>query len=139
MNITLLYTFPQWLVFAGLFMVIYGWVENKKPFRLIGISLFVVLGIFSAVVVFGDHLAAGQYLTPEEVASEMIDGEILNEVPMEARILPAYLLFLVSSALAIPSFLLDLKDKKYRQLLAVITGFIALAGFFIIVGALRAV
>ncbi len=139
MNITLLYTFPQWLVFAGLFMVIYGWVENKKPFRLIGISLFVVLGIFSAVVVFGDHLAAGQYLTPEEVAAELIDGEILNEVPMEARILPAYLSFLLASVLAIPAFFLDLKDKKFRKLLTVLTGAIALIGFFIIVGALRGV
>lgn len=139
MNQVFLYTFPQWIVFAGLFMVIYGWVENKKIFRLIGISIFVILGIFAAVVLFGDYLAAGKYLSPEEVVAEEIDGDILNEVPIEAKLLPAYWSFLVSSILAIPTFFLDWKQKKFKQLFTVIMALVALLGFFIIVGALRSV
>ena len=139
MNQVFLYTFPQWIVFAGLFMIIYGWVENKKAFRLTGIAIFIVLGIFAAVVIFGDYLAAGKFLSPEEVVAEEIDGEILNEVPMEAKLLPAYWSFLLASIIAIPAFILDLKQKKFVQLVSIIMGLVALLGFFIIVGALRSV
>ena len=95
MNITFLYTFPQWFVFAALFMVIYGWVENKKAFRLIGISIFIVLGIFSIIVLVGDYLAAGEYLSLEEITAEELDDEILNEIPIEAKLLPGYLSFII--------------------------------------------
>lgn len=139
MNQVFLYTFPQWIVFAGLFMIIYGWVENKKVFRLIGIAIFIALGIFAAVVVFGDYLAAGHYLSPEEVAAQELDGETLNEIPIEAKLMPAYWSFLLASILAIPAFLLDLKERKYVKVLTVIMALVALLGFFVIVGALRAV
>ena len=139
MSQAFLYTFPQWIVFAALFMVVYGWVENKKVFRLIGEVLFILLGIFAAVVIFGDYLAAGNYLTPEEIAAEQINDEILNEVPMEARLLPAYLSFLVAGILAIPTSLLIWKQHKRANWLIVITALVALLGFFIVVGALKAV
>ena len=130
MSQAFLYTFPQWIVFAALFMVVYGWVENKKVFRLIGEVLFILLGIFAAVVIFGDYLAAGNYLTPEEIAAEQINDEILNEVPMEARLLPAYLSFLVAGILAIPTSLLIWKQHKRANWLIVITALVALLGFF---------
>ncbi len=139
MNQVFLYTFPQWIVFAGLFMIIYGWVENKKSFRLIGIGIFIALGIFAAVVLLGDFLAAGKFLSPEEVIAEEIDGEILNEVPIEAKLLPAYWSFLVAAVLAIPTFLLDLKQKKFAKVAIVITSLLALLGFFVIVGAIRTI
>lgn len=139
MNQVFLYTFPQWIIFAGLFMIIYGWVENKKTFRLVGIAIFIALGIFAAIVLLGDYLSAGKYLSPEEIVSEEIDGEILNEVPIEAKLLPAYWSFLLSSIIAIPAFVLDLKQKKFVQLVTIIMGLVALLGFFIIVGAIRSV
>jgi hypothetical protein len=137
MNQVFLYTFPQWIVFAGLFMVVYGWVESKKVFRMTGNGIFILLGIFALVVIFGDYLAAGKFLSPEEVVSEQIDNEILNEIPLEAKLLPAYWSFLVASIFAVLALLLDWKDKKYARLIMVLTGLIALSGFFFIVGALR--
>ena len=137
MNQVFLYTFPQWIVFAGLFMVVYGWVENKKAFRMTGNGIFILLGIFALVVIFGDYLAAGKFLSPDEVVAEQIDNEILNEIPLEAKLLPAYLSFLLASVFAIPALLLDWKNKKYARLSMVLMGLIALSGFFIIVGALK--
>ncbi|MCY1722514.1 hypothetical protein OU798_19345 [Prolixibacteraceae bacterium Z1-6] len=139
MTDTFLYTFPQWFVFAGLFMIIYGWIESKKAFRLIGISIFIVLGIYSLVVLLGDYLAIGNYLTPEEVVSEEIDNEILNEVPFQAKLVPAYLCFLIASVLAIPSLILDWKNKKHARILIVIFSLVALMGFFIVVGTVRSI
>jgi len=139
MSQVFLYTFPQWIVFAALFVVIYGWVEHKKAFRLTGEALFILLGIFAVVVILGDYLAAGNYLTPEEIAAEELNDEILNEAPIEAQLLPAYWAFLVAGILAIPSLLLEWKNHKRANLLVVVTALVALLGFFIVVGALRTV
>lgn len=138
MTTTFLYTIPQWFVFAALFMVIYGWVERKKPFRLIGISFFTLLGFFALFVLLGDYLDVGDYLSPAEIAAEELDDEVLNEIPMEAKVLPAYLCFVLSGLFAVPTFLLDWKEKKHAKLFIVLTALAALAGFFVIVGALRA-
>ena len=137
MNDTLLYTFPQWFVFAALFMIIYGWVEHKKAFRLIGLCIFLLLGVFSAIIIFGDYLAMGDYLSPAEVAAEEIDDKVLNEIPIEAQLLPGYWSFIIASVLAIPALLFDWTDKKRSKLLIVLTSLAALAGFFIIVGTIR--
>jgi hypothetical protein len=132
-----LYTVPQWIIFAGVFVSVYGWVENRKIFRLIGISIFFLLGIFSIFILTGDYFVANEYLTPEEIVREEIDEEIINEIPFVAKLFPAYLFFLVSGITSLPSFLLELKDRKYRRILQLITGLISLMGFFIIVGALK--
>lgn len=139
MTDSFLYTFPQWFIFAGLFMIIYGWIENKKAFRLIGICIFIVLGIYSLFILFGDYLAIGNYLTPEEVVREEIDDEIINEIPFQAKLIPAYWSFLISSVLAIPTLILDWKDKKYARPLIIATSLVALLGFFIVVGTIRSI
>lgn len=139
MSQVFLYTFPQWVVFAALFVVIYGWVEQKKVFRLTGEGLFFLLGIFAIIVILGDYLAVGNYLTPDEIAAEELNDEILNEAPIEAQLLPAYLSFIIAGVLAIPSFILEWKNHKRANLMIVITALMALLGFFIIVGALRSI
>jgi len=139
MSQVFLYTFPQWIVFAALFVVIYGWVEQKKVFRLTGEAIFIMLGVFALIVIFGDYLAAGKFLTLDEIAAEELNGEILNEVPIEARLLPAYWSFLAAGILAIPTFLLEWKNHKRTNVLIVVTSLVALLGFFIVVSALRMV
>ncbi|WP_347840456.1 hypothetical protein [uncultured Draconibacterium sp.] len=134
-----LYTFPQWIVFAALFGLVYGWVENKKTFRLIGLGFFVMLGIFSVYIVLGDYLAPGQLLTPEEILSEELHDEIINEAPIEKQLLPAYLSFIFSSVLALLALVLDWQNKKQYQLITILSGLVALLGFFIVVGAVRGI
>ncbi|MEN8117131.1 MAG: hypothetical protein ABFS16_09140 [Bacteroidota bacterium] len=137
MNETFLYTLPQWFVFAAIFVVVYGWVEQKKVFRLIGSAIFILLGIYSIYIILGDYFAAANFLTPEEIASEELEDEILNEVPFLAKLLPAYWSFVVSSVLAIPALILDLKNKSFYRLFIVITALVSLLGFFIVVGAVK--
>ncbi|QIA08948.1 hypothetical protein [Draconibacterium halophilum] len=134
-----LYTFPQWFVFAALFGIVYGWVENKKAFRLIGLTAFIALGFFSLYVILGDYLAPGQFLTPEEVMQEELNDLIINEAPIEAQLLPAYLGFIASSVLAMAALILDWLNKKYYRLFVVLASLVALLGFFIVVGAVRSV
>lgn len=137
MNDTFLYTFPQWIIFASIIVSVYGWIENKKAFRIIGATIFVLLGIYSLIIISGDYFAGAQFLTPEEIASEELDEEIIDEVPFLAQLLPAYLSFVLSAVFAIPAIFLDLKDKKQYRLFIILAGLVALFGFFIIVGAVK--
>lgn len=137
MNDTLLYTLPQWFVFAAIFVTVYGWVEQKKTFRIIGMAVFIALGIFSLYIITGDFLVAANYLTPEEIANQEIYEETTEEIPFMGKLLPAYLAFIISGILAIPAIFLDIRNKKSYPWIAIITGLVSLLGFFIIVGVIK--
>ncbi|NQU51012.1 MAG: hypothetical protein HQ522_00580 [Bacteroidetes bacterium] len=137
MNDTLLYTLPQWFIFAGIFVVTYGWVEDKKPFRIIGATILVILGIYSLFVLTGDYFASGNFLTPEEIASEELDDEIIDEIPFQVKLIPAYWSFVVGAILAMPAIFLDIKNNKKYRLFILLSGLVCLFGFFVIIGAIR--
>ena len=137
MNDTFLYTMPQWLIFSAVFVSVYGWVEKKKVFRIIGSSLFLVLGIFSIYIISGDFLAGAEFLTPGEVADSEINDEIIEEIPFQAKLLPAYLSFVVAALLGIPALVMDILDKRQYKFFLIISGLSALLGFFIIVGVIQ--
>jgi hypothetical protein len=137
MNETLLYTLPQWFIFAAIFVVVYGWMEDKKAFRIIGASIFLILGIFSIYVISGDSLAADKFLTPNEIASEELADGIVDEVPFQAKLLPAYLSFIVSAVLTIPAIVLDIRNKKAYRWFIISAGLVSLFGLFVIVDVLK--
>jgi len=137
MNNTFLYTLPQWFIFAAVFVIVYGWIEKKKPFRLVGYLILIALGVFSLVVLSGDYFAASNFLTPEEIVREELDDEIIDEVPFQAKLLPAYLSFVISALLSLPAIFLDVKNNnKYRWFIFA-AGIVSLLGFFIIVGTIK--
>lgn len=134
---TFLYTFPQWFIFSALIIIAYGWVEQKKPFRIIGASILVLLGIYALIILMGGYFAASEYLTPNEIAREELDDEIIDEIPFQAKLIPAYWSFVVAAILALPAIFLDFKSTKKYRLFIILAGLASLFGFFIIVGALR--
>jgi hypothetical protein len=134
---TLLYTLPQWFVFAGIIASVYGWVEHKKTFRLLGPALFFLLGIFSVYSILNGSFSARDFLTPAEMVNEAMEEETMEDIPFVAQLLPAYFAFLFSGLLAVPTFFLEWKNRKGKNLLIILTALAGLLGFFIIVGALR--
>ena len=136
---TLLYTLPQWLIFGAIMVIVYGWVEHKKAFRIMGSVLFILLGFYAVYILTGDFLAGKEYLTPEEVMSEELEDIELNEIPFQVKLIPAYWSFILVSLLAIPAGILDWKNKSKYKLFYVLSGVFSLVGFFIIVAALRAI
>lgn len=133
----LLYTLPQWFIFAGIIASVYGWVEHKKAFRLLGPFIFFLLGVYAVIALSGDYFASYEYLTPEELIMEDMEEEPTAELPFQAMLFPAYLTFVVAGFLSIPAFLLEWKNRKGRNLLLIMSALAGLAGFFIIAGALR--
>jgi hypothetical protein len=137
MSDTFLYTVPQWFIFAAILGMVYGWVEEKKVFRLIGAFILVALGVFSLIIITGDYFAPSKFLTPDEIASVEMEEDVTNDVPFVAKLFPAYLSFLLSALLAIPAIFLDIKNKKSYRIFLIISSLTALFGFFIIVGVLK--
>jgi len=135
---TLLYTLPQWIVFTAIMVIVYGWVENKKVFRMIGSALFIGLGIFAIWVLAGDAFAGRDYLSEEEIMRLELDDETYDGLPFLAQLMPAYWSFIAASLFAIPSLILDWKDRKRIMLFHVLAGLTSLLGFFAIVSALKA-
>jgi hypothetical protein len=137
MNETLLYTVPQWLTFAAIFMMVYGWIEDKKAFRMIGSSIFILLGLFSVFVFSKGYLEAGKFLTPDEIASQELGEETIEKITILSKLGPAYVSFLISSLLAIPALFFDFRNKKIHRVFMIVAALVALAGFFVIVSALK--
>lgn len=137
MSDSFIYTVPQWFIFATIIGMVYGWIEDKKTIRLIGAGVLIALGIFAIVVLSGDYFSAGKYLTQEELANQQLEENLSEEIPFVARLFPAYLLFVISAVLSIPTIIFDLKNKKGYVYWAITAALVALAGFFVIVGQLR--
>ncbi len=137
MNDTFLYTIPQWIIFSAVFVSVYGWVEKKKVFRIIGSSLFIILGVFAIFILLGDYLAGAEFLTPDEITDQEIYEDTIEDIPFQAKLLPAYISFVLSAVLAIPAVILDSLNKKRYKLFVILAGLVSLFGFFIIVGVLQ--
>lgn len=139
MNDSFLYTVPQWIIFASITAIIYGWAENKRSFRIIGTSILIVLGIYSLYVLLNGYLATHKFLTPYEIANEELELDTtFDEVPFQVEIFPAYISFLVTAVLAIPALIFELlNNKKLFRLFIVVTILVALFGFFVIVRTLK--
>lgn len=133
----LLYTLPQWFVFAAIIASVYGWVEHKKSFRMLGPFIFFLLGLFSAYALWGGLFSSFEYLTPEEIISEEMEDEIVAEIPFQAMLFPGYLSFVLAGLLSIPTFILEWKNHKGKNVLVILTSLVGLFGFFVIVGAIR--
>ncbi len=134
-----LYTLPQWFVFAGIICSVYGWVEHKRIFRLLGPLFFLLLGLFALWTLMKGEFAPVEYLTPDEIISEEMEEPMANPVPIQVQLFPAYLSFVISGLLAIPAAILEWKNHRFRLWVMIFTALTALFGFFIIVGALRSI
>ena len=97
---TFLYTLPQWFIFSAIIIITYGWVEQKKPFRIIGLVIFILLGLFAVYAVVEGYFSGNEFLTPNEIISEELEEELIEEIPFQTQLLPAYWSFMVSAVLA---------------------------------------
>jgi hypothetical protein len=134
-NFTII-TVPQWAVFVAITAVIYGWVEKKKSFRLLGAAILAGLGIFSAWAIY---IGA---LLPESLfdTTEIYNGEELfmpDEVPTQGRLLPFYWGLVASGGIAIAALIAGIFNHRLAKPLVILMCIVALLMFFGILGVAR--
>lgn len=134
-NFTII-TVPQWAIFVAVTVVIYGWVEHKKAFGMIGSVILIALGFFAGWAIYkGLLMPEGLFDT-----KELMDGEELflpDELPMEGRLLPFYWALVVNSFIAIGALITDLMNKKAGKFLKVAMCIFGLLIFFGMLGVAR--
>ena len=129
-------TVPQWAIFAAITVVIYGWVEQKKAFGMVGSIILMALGIFAGWAIYNG------LLMPEGLfdTKEALDGEELflpDELPIEGRVLPFYWGLIFNGFVALGALLAEIMNKKIAKVLKVIMCIIGLLIFFAMIGIAR--
>jgi hypothetical protein len=132
-NFTMI-TVPQWAIFTATTVLIYGWVEHKRAFGMVGSGIFVALGIFAAWVIY-----AG-LLVPESLfdTRELMDGEELfmpDELPIEGRLLPFYWGMSFNALVALAALIAEARNHKSAGFLKIAATTIGLLLFFGMLGA----
>ena len=129
-------TIPQWGIFAGITVLIYGWAEKKRGFGLIGAGILVLLGLYAGWAVLSGMVAPASLIDPVDPFT----GErafLPEELPVEGRVLPHYLGLILNGVLALAVLLTDLFRKKAAKVLKTITGFFSVFLFFMLISMLR--
>lgn len=126
-----LYTFPQYFIFLALLIFVYGWVEKKQWYRIIGMSLITILGLFA--------LFALLKLFPASVLKE--SNDIVEDAEAQllfwAKLKTAYFSFVAAALSSVPTIWLERKQSRKRHFFTAATALMALFGFFIIVSSLK--
>jgi hypothetical protein len=134
-NFTVL-TVPQWAIFASITVMVYGWIEKKRIFGIIGSAIMVLLGLFAAYAVFAGLLIPDSIL---DINENLPKEELFNpdELPLEGRLLPFYWVLVVNGALALIALLGEVYHKRFAKILKLIVGAVAILVFFLMMAAIR--
>lgn len=134
-NFTVL-TVPQWAIFAGITVMIYGWIEKKRIFGIIGAAILVLLGLFAAWTIFTGLLIPESAL---DINENLPKEELFNpdELPVEGRLLPFYWLLAVNGLLALAAMLAEIWRKRFANVLKIVIGAVAILVFFLMMAAVR--
>lgn len=122
-------TIPQWSIFAAVTVIIYGWVERKKSFELVGLAILALLAVFAGWTIFSGMLVPESFFE----STGIVDDEIMlapDEIPIEGRMLPFYWGITVNGIIAMAAFITEWKDLKISKTLKIITCVIAILMFF---------
>jgi len=127
---------PQWLIFAAITVMIYGWLEKKKVFGIIGSGIFVSLGLFAAYALVSGLMIPENML---DISKDLSTKELFNpdELPVEGRLIPFYWGLAFNGLLALVALLSEVYDKRYTKTLKIITASISIVLFFLMTAAVR--
>jgi magnesium-transporting ATPase (P-type) len=135
-NFTVL-TIPQWAIFAGITVMIYGWTEKKKVFGLIGLGILALLGIYAAWILWTGMLVPEELLNQPDPLDETVNIFEPDELPIEGRLLPFYWGLAGNAILASLTMVFEIRRKSYSSIFKIIVGTISIALFFLMIAALR--
>ena len=135
-NFTVL-TIPQWAIFVGITVMIYGWTEKKMIFELIGLGILVLLGFFAAWVLISGLLIPQELLNQTDPLDETVELFLPDELPVEGRLLPFYWGLIGNGILSAATMVVEILKKRFVFILKITVGAISIALFFLMLAAIR--
>ena len=110
----------QWTLFAGIALILFGFIEKRENLLLGGQVIFLLLGFFAVYVLLKNVI-----VVPE------LDQ---NTVPKELKILTFYKEIVLFTGLTLISLILKLFKLRFQKTSLYILVFFALMLFFIVFG-----
>ena len=119
-NYTVL-TVPQWAIFAGITVMIYGWIEKKRIFGIVGSGILVALALFAAYAIFAGLMIPENML---DISEDLPIDELFNpdELPIEGRLLPFYWFLVINGIIALIAMVSEIYRKRIANILKIIAG-----------------
>ena len=108
----------QWALFLGIAAIVFGWIEKKENFILIGQFIFLVLGFIALYVVFTDKIA----VPPNNGI----------QIPKEMKVLTYFKSTALFMGLDVISLLMTLFKIRFHKVSTYILIFFALMLFFMV-------
>jgi hypothetical protein len=108
----------QWTLFAGIAVILFGFIEKRDKMILGGQVIFLLLGLFAAYVLLCDVI-----LVPKIVQ---------NSIPKELKVLSFYKGVVLFTGLTIISLILKLFKLRFQKTSIYILVFFALMLFFMV-------
>jgi hypothetical protein len=135
-NFTVL-TIPQWSIFVGITVMIYGWTEKKMIFELIGLGILVLLAVFAAWVLISGLLIPQELLNQTDPLDETVELFLPDELPVEGRLLPFYWGLIGNGILSAATMVVEILKKRFVFILKITVGAISIALFFLMLATIR--
>lgn len=127
---------PQWAIFVAISAMMYGWLEKKRIFSVIGSGILAALGLYAAFVLWTGLLVPESvfdnsgYLPKEELFSP-------DELPVEGRLLPFYWGLVANGVLALIAMILEIRNRISPNRLKIAIGLISFLLFFAMTAVVR--
>jgi len=116
-------TVSQYLLFLGIGLIFFSWIEKKEKLQLAGQAIFVLLGLLSLWVILTNTV-----LIPEVTESPL---------SKELKILSYFKFLALFSAFSLGSLLLNVFRLRFRKLSVYLEVFVGLMLFFMAFGILQ--
>lgn len=108
----------QWALFLGIASIIFGWIEKKEKFVLVGQFVFLLLGFLAFYI-----------LLTHEITVPQING---NSIPKELKALAFFKSVALFTGLVVLSLILKLFKLRIRKYSIYLLVFFALMLFFMV-------
>ena len=119
-SLLVLTSISQWTLFAGIALILFGFIEKRENLLLGGQVIFLLLGFFAVYVLLKNVI-----VVPE------LDQ---NTVPKELKIITFYKEIVLFTGLTLISLILKLFKLRFQKTSLYILVFFALMLFFIVFG-----
>ena len=116
-------TVSQYLLFLGIGLIFFSWIEKKEKLQLAGQAIFVLLGLLSLWIILTNTV-----LIPEVTESPL---------SKELKILSYFKFLALFSAFSLISSLLNVFRLRFRKLSVYLEVFVGLMLFFMAFGILQ--
>ena len=108
----------QWALFLGIAAIIFGWIEKKEKFVLVGQFVFLLLGFLAFYI-----------LLTHEITVPQING---NNIPKELKALAFFKSVALFTGLVVLSLILKLFKLRIQKYSVYLLVFFALMLFFMV-------